>query len=150
MQDKSFQVTDLANDLYMTLFKVSTVELNTFTVSFLYFCTPLTYSLNEVVLEINIPGCGKMIVSWMKRCGDAMSMILIYSAPHPGLQAQLVDPATKNTQSLLRDGLVMYPNLKADSLNDHSKIEDLLPEFRVSIPTIEFVFYNRLDDVNYC
>lgn len=57
----------------MTLFKVSTIELNTFTVSFLYFCTPLTYSLNEVILEITVPGCGKTILSWMKKCGDSLS-----------------------------------------------------------------------------
>ena len=41
----------------------------------------------------------------------------------------------------------MYPNLIDKSINDHTKMEDLLPEFRVTGPTIELVLYNRLDDV---
>lgn len=69
-------MTDIANDLYMTLFKVNKVSENYLTVSFLYFCAPLTHSLNEVIMDIKPPGCNKVSVAWMKKCGDALSKCL--------------------------------------------------------------------------
>jgi hypothetical protein len=77
LEEKDFGVTDKAKDLYMTLFKVNKVKENYFTVSLLYFCSPLTHSMNQIIMEINPPNCPKVEISWFKVCGDMMGNLAL-------------------------------------------------------------------------
>lgn len=77
IEEKDLSVTDKAKDLYMTLFKVNKVRDNYFTVSLLYFCSPLTHSVNQIIMEISPPGCSKVEITWFKICGDMLGKFVL-------------------------------------------------------------------------
>ncbi len=132
----------------MTLFKVNKISPNFFTVSFLYFCAPLTHSISHITLEIKPPNCDPVILTWRKECVDVLGRNLIIIAPHPGLQADLVNMDTGRVQQFIRDGLPMYPNLRtADDILSKG-VDDMIPEFVISDPTFHIKFYTKLDAVN--
>jgi len=77
LDDGAFNVVDQARDLYMTLFKVTKVKPNYLSISFLYICSPMTHSINEIALEIKAPGCDLVTISWLKQCGDVLSRMML-------------------------------------------------------------------------
>lgn len=65
-------LTESTRELEMTLYKIEPIEDNIDTVSLLYYCTPLTTSLTEVVLQIRPPGCEPVVLRWKMACGNSL------------------------------------------------------------------------------
>ena len=49
---------------------------------------------------------------------------------------------------MIRDGLVMYPNLFGDNLGNFSDINKLIPSFKMADSEFSISVYTKLDDVS--
>lgn len=68
----SFRLAQQAKDVSMVLFKVEP-EGDMYSISLLYYCTPLTNSDTNLVFSISPPGCEKVEFGWRVSCGNSLS-----------------------------------------------------------------------------